>query len=62
MSTEPERKPSPIRVRIEALLAELPDGDELAALPAQADIDGLAQRLEQAHELLVRALESVEKG
>jgi hypothetical protein len=53
--------PAEIRAEIAALLAELPDtadGADLAAL----DIDAVAARLEEAHEVLVRALESVEKG
>ena len=29
---------------------------------AESDIDTIAARLEEAHDLLVRALESVEKG
>jgi surfactin synthase thioesterase subunit len=58
MTTEPEQ----IRARIEAVLAELPGDAELAELPAQADIDELAHRLEEAHDVLVAALESVEKG
>jgi hypothetical protein len=57
---EPEQNPDQIRARIETLLADLPgDADEL---PEQADLDELARRLEEAHEVLVRALESVEKG
>jgi hypothetical protein len=51
-----------IRTEVAALLAELPDvtdeGTDLAAL----DIDAVAARLEEAHDVLVRALESVEKG
>lgn len=54
-----------VRQRIAALLAELPGEAELANLPAHSDLgdlQALAQRLEEAHEVLVRALESVEKG
>lgn len=51
-----------IRERIQALLADLPDEEELEVLPAQADLNELARRLEEAHEVLVAALESVEKG
>ena len=51
--------PAHIRAEIEALLAELPD---IAAGDAGLDIDAIAARLQDAHELLVRALESVEKG
>jgi surfactin synthase thioesterase subunit len=54
--------PDQIKARIEALLAELPGEAELAELPATADIDELARRLEEAHDVLVHALESVEKG
>jgi hypothetical protein len=56
MSTEPDE----IRARIAALLADLPnvEGSDVAHL----DIDGVAARLEEAHDLLVHALEAVEKG
>ena len=58
MTADPEH----IRAQIAGLLAELPDvtgyGVDLAAL----DIDAVAARLEEAHDVLVRALESVEKG
>jgi hypothetical protein len=51
-----------IRAEIVELLSDLPDvtadGADLAAL----DIDAVAARLEEAHDVLVRALESVEKG
>jgi len=56
MSTEPDE----IRSRIAALLAELPDIEGPGA--ADVDIDGVATRLEEAHDLLVQALESGEKG
>ena len=56
MSTEPDA----IRARIAALLAELPDIEGPGS--AEIDIDGVATRLEEAHDLLVQALESVEKG
>ncbi len=54
MSTDPEH----IRAGVEALLADLPDIESGAV--ADADIDAVAARLEEAHELLVHALESVE--
>jgi hypothetical protein len=58
MTAQPEQ----IQAEIAALLAQLPDvtadGVDLAAI----DLDAIAARLEEAHELLVRALESVEKG
>ena len=61
MSTDPDQ----IRAQVAELLADVPDPaqgssnfDELA----ESDIDAIAARLEEAHDLLVRALESVEKG
>ena len=58
----PDRSPAQVGAAVEAVLAELPGEAELAELPPQADIDALASRLEEAHGLLVRALEAVEKG
>ena len=55
MNTDPEQ----IRAQIDALLAELPDVD---AEGADVDIDAVGRRLEEAHQVLVQALESVEKG
>jgi hypothetical protein len=61
MSTDPDQ----IRAQIAELLADVPDpaaeDSNLANLP-DSDIDAIAARLEEAHDLLVRALESVEKG
>jgi hypothetical protein len=61
MSTDPDQ----IRAQISELLADVPDpaqeGSTLDEL-AESDIDTIAARLEDAHDLLVRALESVEKG
>ncbi len=54
MSTDPAQ----IRADIAALLADLPDMDSGGL--EDAEIDAVAARLEQAHGLLVRALESVE--
>lgn len=51
-----------VAARIAELMSELPGEAELAELPAHSDLNALARRLEEAHELLVRALESVEKG
>lgn len=58
MTADPER----IRTEVAALLAELPDVSSQDADLAALDIDAVAARLEEAHEVLVRALESVEKG
>ena len=61
MSTDPDQ----IRAQIAELLADVPDpaqeGSTFDQL-AESDIDTIAARLEEAHDLLVRALESVEKG
>jgi hypothetical protein len=61
MSTDPDQ----IRAQIAELLADVPDpaqeGSTLDEL-AESDIDTIAARLEEAHDLLVRALESVERG
>ena len=65
--------PTQIRAEIDALLADLqPTGqDASGSEPTTADaayggdideIDAVGRRLEQAHQILVTALESVEKG
>jgi RecJ-like exonuclease len=58
MSTDPEE----IRARINALLAELPDPANSDNLPTEADLEELARRLSEAHDMLVQALESAEKA
>ena len=60
MNTDMSTEPDEIRARIASLLAGLPDVD--SADPGDVDIDSLAARLEEAHDLLVFALEAVEKG
>lgn len=62
MNTEMSSELDQIRAQIAALLGDLPDPAAEGVELADADIDLLAARLEEAHELLVRALESVEKG
>jgi hypothetical protein len=65
MTTDPDQ----IRAQIHALLADLPEivaqldvaGPAAPGLDV-ADTDTVAARLEEAHELLVQALESVERG
>ncbi|MFN8071401.1 MAG: hypothetical protein U0R66_06250 [Mycobacterium sp.] len=55
--------PQQIRARVDAVLADLAGFD--AEVPEDvdvADIDAVGRRLEEAHEILVDALESVEKG
>jgi len=51
MSNDPDQ----IRAQVAELLAESAD-------LSMSDLDSVAARLEQAHDLLVHALESVEKG
>lgn len=57
MTTEPDR----IRAEIAALLADLPEPGVVGDL-ADGDVDTIAARLEEAHDVLVRALASVDKG
>ena len=60
MTTDPDQ----IRARVAELLSELPDlSGHSAGDPAADDstIDDVARRLERAHDVLVQALESVEK-
>ena len=61
MTTDPDQ----IRAQIVEMLADVPDpaqeGSTFNEL-AESDIDTIAARLEEAHDLLVRALESVERG
>jgi hypothetical protein len=58
MSTDPQE----IRARIDALLAELPDPANSEKMPTEADLEELARRLSEAHDMLVQALESAEKA
>ena len=58
MATEADE----IRARIDAVLAQLPDPADTESEPAEADIEEIARRLSEAHDLLVQALESAEKG
>ena len=59
MNTDPQL----IRARVDAVLADLPRVDPGASEDADvADIDAIGRRLEEAHQILVDALESVEKG
>jgi RecJ-like exonuclease len=58
MNTDPEE----IRARIDAVLAELPDPGDVENMPAEADLEELARQLSEAHDMLVQALESAEKG
>jgi hypothetical protein len=58
MTADAER----IRAEIADLLNQLPDVAAEDADLVALDIDAIAARLEEAHDVLVRALESVEKG
>ncbi|MCG7583922.1 MULTISPECIES: hypothetical protein [Mycolicibacterium] len=51
--------PDQIRAQVAELLGEPTDA---ASSDPAAELDSLVVRLEQAHDVLVRALESVEKG
>jgi hypothetical protein len=65
MTTDPQA----IRARVDAILADLAGADLDASgdggasvMDTAMDIDAIGQRLEEAHQILVDALESVEKG
>jgi hypothetical protein len=59
MSTDPQQ----IRARVDAVLADLPCVDPDSSAHADGiDMDAVGRRLEEAHQILVDALESVEKG
>lgn len=59
MNTDPQQ----IRAQVDAVLADLPQIDPEAGDHVEAaDIDLVGRRLEDAHQILVDALESVEKG
>ena len=62
MNTDMSTDPDQIRAQIAALLADLPDPAVDGVELDDADIDIIAARLEEAHDILVHALESVEKG
>ena len=56
--------PDQIRAQIDALLAQLPDVADLNSdnRPSLAELEEVARRLSEAHDVLLRALESAEKG
>lgn len=62
MNGEMNTDPQQIRADIDAALADLPSVDPDGAEVAGVDIDAVGRRLEEAHQILVHALESVEKG
>jgi hypothetical protein len=56
--------PDQIRTEIDALLAQLPDPNDPAdaeKVPSLAELEEIARRLSEAHDVLLRALESAEK-
>lgn len=57
--------PDQIRAEIDALLARLPqagDGAEPGQVPSLDELEEIARRLSEAHDVLLAALESAEKG
>lgn len=62
MNADMNTDPHLIRVQVDAVLADLPTVDPEAGDVDVADIDAVGRRLEEAHQVLVNALESVEKG
>ncbi|MGA8328252.1 MAG: hypothetical protein WB777_03070 [Mycobacterium sp.] len=54
--------PDQIRSQIDAVLAELPDPANPKNLPSEANLEEIARRLSEAHDMLVQALESAGKG
>lgn len=54
--------PDQLRAQVAAVLAEVPDPALDPSALDGVDIDVVAARLEQAHDLLVQALESVDRG
>jgi hypothetical protein len=57
--------PAQIRAEIDAVLARLPDpadAENSGTVPSLAELEEMARRLSEAHDLLLRALESAEKG
>jgi MinD-like ATPase involved in chromosome partitioning or flagellar assembly len=60
MTIDPEQ----IRAEIESLVAQLPDSTdpESMANASLAELEEIARRLSEAHDVLMQALESAEKG
>jgi len=60
--------PVQIRAEIDALVAQLPDPADLqnpansVNAPSLAELEEIARRLSEAHDVLLQALESAEKG
>ncbi|MBU8819530.1 hypothetical protein [Mycolicibacterium goodii] len=58
MTTDPDH----LRAQVAEVLADLPDLSADGSELVDTDIDLLAAKLEQAHDVLVQALETVDKG
>jgi hypothetical protein len=58
MTIDPEQ----IRAEIESLMARLPDPADASAGPSLEELEDIARRLSEAHDVLLQALESAEKG
>ncbi|WP_421845346.1 hypothetical protein [Mycobacterium sp.] len=54
--------PDQIRAEIEAVVAQLPEIAAAEDGPGLAELEDIARRLSEAHDVLVKALESAEKG
>jgi hypothetical protein len=54
--------PAEIRAEIDALLAQLPEDVNSDHGMSIAELEEIARRLSEAHDVLLRALESAEKG
>ncbi|GAB3019710.1 hypothetical protein MBOU_24590 [Mycobacterium bourgelatii] len=54
--------PDQIRAEIEALVAQLPEVADAENGPSLAELEDIARRLSEAHDVLMQALESAEKG
>lgn len=57
--------PDQIRAEIDSLLARLPqpgDGEDPEQVPSLDELEEIARRLSEAHDVLLAALESAEKG
>ena len=54
--------PEQLRAEIDALVAQIPDGPDAENQPSLAELEEIARRLSEAHDVLLRALESAEKG
>lgn len=58
MTIDPEQ----IRAEIESLVAQLPDSVDAEDAPSLAELEEIARRLSEAHDVLMQALKSAEKG